>query len=78
MLFLKPIKRPKLRAKAWYKLNVELSQAERTMSRRKRKALLSSIGYLMSKLKTPGSENNRVLPDKRLAHKQKETHAEVL
>lgn len=78
MLYLRPIKKPKLRSKAWYKLNAEFGDAERTVNQRHRKAELSAIGYLMSKLKSPGSENSRVLADKRLAHKQKENHAEVL
>lgn len=70
MLLLKPIKKPKLRSKAWYKLNEHLQDAERLSSARKRRSLVRSLTQAMASEKTPGSENNRVFPDKRGIHKE--------
>lgn len=68
MLLLKPIKKPRLKGKEWYKLNVELQDASNIVNERRRMSIVKSITSYMSKMRLPGSENARVLPDRRKCH----------
>lgn len=78
VLLLRPIKKPRLKSKRWYKLRLELETLEsnppRAASKPGWRDKMAAIRLLMSLEVPPGSENNRfhnVHPDRRGIHKTK-------
>jgi hypothetical protein len=76
VLILKPIKKPKLKSRRWYKLKDELDLLQQKRPRKEDRAAWESTitltKRLMAEEELPGSENHRlhrVLPDNRLIHK---------